>query len=702
MEHDEKEFEARANRIARGMWLAMLVVFSAAYAVEVAKGRRSTAYYAMLLVCGWVPFIAGCILLKLQGAATKQYKNVLAYGFGIVYLYIMATTKQGFAFTYIFPLASMVMIYKDKLYLLRFSTMNLVIVGINIAICYFGGMKTPEDKLYYELEFGITMLCYFGYIMSTSHLIRSDGSLLGSVKDNLNRVVMTVHQVKGASSTIVDGVTVIRELSEENKEGAGAVVSRMENVAQNNAVLSEKIDSTMNMTNDINEQVGNVAGLVEHIVEISEKSAQHAASSSGQLESAVEATNSMAELSADIENILSDFHSQFERVKEETSTIEGNTSKTNLLALNASIEAARAGDAGKGFAVVAEQIRALSTETKTSSSEIQSALDRLAVISDKMLSSIGETLSLIQVTLDKIKQTSESISLITSDSTQIEDHIHIIDTAIKDVESANKQLVSNMSQVSDIVDTMTECITNSRDISSRIVSKYDESATNINTMENTIQALMCELGVGGFMGIEDIKTGMKASAILKGTHGENVEYHGTIKTHNDNCITLELEKALPAVNSAIECDMLVTVGNVIYRWENAKISADKKASATTGIVTITTRPQILNRRKYPRIDMNNHCTITVKGTDETFEGKLDNLSANGFAFLSKDRFFSNNKGKIVTVSIDNFDLPAHSVLEGQIIRCSDNDGVYIVGCQMPEDNYYIMEYVEQMIRTEKK
>ena len=78
--------------------------------------------------------------------------------------------------------------------------------------------------------------------------------------------------------------------------------------------------------------------------------------------------------------------------------------------------------------------------------------------------------------------------------------------------------------------------------------------------KNTIQALMCELGVGGFMGIEDIKTGMRASAILKGTHGENIEYHGTIKTHNDNSITLELEKALPAVNSAIECDMLVTVG----------------------------------------------------------------------------------------------------------------------------------------------
>ena len=97
-------------------------------------------------------------------------------------------------------------------------------------------------------------------------------------------------------------------MSEENKEGAGVVVSRMESVAQNNAVLSEKIDSTMNMTNDINDQVGNVAGLVEHIVEISEKSAEHADSSSKQLENAVEATNSMAKLSADVENILNDFH----------------------------------------------------------------------------------------------------------------------------------------------------------------------------------------------------------------------------------------------------------------------------------------------------------------------------------------------------------------------------------------------------------
>lgn len=82
----------------------------------------------------------------------------------------------------------------------------------------------------------------------------------------------------------------------------------------------------------------------------------------------------MADLSKQVEQILEDFKKEFENVKEETSTIEGITSKTNLLALNASIEAARAGEAGKGFAVVANEIRNLSSGTQASSNSIMEAL----------------------------------------------------------------------------------------------------------------------------------------------------------------------------------------------------------------------------------------------------------------------------------------------------------------------------------------
>ena len=50
----------------------------------------------------------------------------------------------------------------------------------------------------------------------------------------------------------------------------------------------------------------------------------------------------------------------------------------------------------------------------------------------------------------------------------------------------------------------------------------------------------------------------------------------------------------------------------------------------------------------------------------------------------------------MVVTIDDFALPEHNVIEGRIIRSSNNEGTYVVGCQMPEDNYAIMEYVEKM------
>ena len=696
MKYDENVFKAKANIKSRRIWLIFAILLSANYGSDVSNKLYPAVQYIIFLALCWIPFFVGEILLKVKGKATDSYRLNLVIGYGFFYTFVLCTTESPIAFTYILPVTSLLVIYKNKKFMIRCGIANTI--SIIASAVYRGailGFSSANDMKNYQLQVSCIILCYICYVMSIRHLNESDGALNDSIKSDLHRVITTVEKVKTASNTIINGITVVRELATENKHGSDLVLLGMNELTDNNNKLQEHTSSSLDMTTDINSQVENVVSMINEMVTLTDESIEHAKTSSLDLESLVQTTRTMSVLSSEVEKVLHEFTLEFKKVKEETSTIDNISSQTTLLALNASIEAAHAGESGKGFAVVAEQIRTLSTETKSSSGMIQDALTRLDEISAKMTASISETLQLIQLTLEKVTQTGNNVEKITSDSLQLGEHIQVIDNAIKDVEVSNGQLVNNMQQVSNIVSTMTTCIDESDEISRRMVSKYGESASNINSIENVIQALMCELGVGGFMGINDIKPGMKLSISLNSSENEDDKHHGTLIEHDDKNIHVSFESPVN-IGKQATVSTQVTVGNVIYSWDNVTITPLKEKN--TYNLYITSMPYIYNRRKYPRIDTTNTCRITVKSTNEVFSGRLDNLSANGFSILCKNSFFANAKGEDVTVAIDNFALPEHSVLEGKIIRCSNSDSIYIIGCQMPEDNYHIMKYVESVLK----
>lgn len=696
MDYNENEFKAKANIKARRIWLVFALLLSANYGSDVSQGGYPSTNYIIFLILCWVPFFSGDLLLRIRGKADDRYRYALVIGYGIFYTFLICTTDSPIAFTYILPVVSLLVLYKDQKFMVGCAIANIasVIVSVFYHLVVLG-QNTATDQKNYQLQVACLLLCYIGYIMSIRHLIESDGALTDSIKADLKRVVTTVEQVKTASNTIMDGITVVRELATENKHGSDIVVDGMNKLTDNNDQLQSRTASSQEMTGDINSQVQNVASMINDMVSLTAESGKHAKTSSVDLESLVQTAGTMADLSNEVEHILDAFKEEFETVKQETGTIDSISSQTNLLALNASIEAARAGEAGKGFSVVAEQIRKLSTETKDSSGQISEALSRLDEISGKMTSSIEETLKLIQATLEKVTQTGENVNKITQDSSLLGEHIQTIDSAMKEVESSNRQLVENMEQVSSIVETMTTCISDSDETSKRMLSKYEESASNINNIENVIQELMCELGIGGFMGLDDIHAGMKAKVILP-KHLERMEYHGEVRSVAENSISLILSDN-PQLNGSETCKVQVTVDNVLYCWDQAQIQADTASGSHAYALQLSARPEIKNRRKYPRADVSNPCTITLKDSDTTFSGQLDNISANGFAFLIRDPFFMDHKHADVAIDIQNFALSDQSHLEGHVIRCSDDEGVYIVGCQMPEDNYAIRNYVDSLL-----
>lgn len=698
MTYDENVFKEKANRKARKIWIVFAVLLSANYGSDASGGLYPTTSYLIFLALCWLPLIFGEVLLRVKGWATELYRYDLVIGYGIFYTFVICTTASPIAFTYILPVTSLLVLYKNRKFMINCGIVNsLIIVGAAVYR-YMLGFNSASDMKNYQLQLSCIILCYICYVMSIRHLNESDGAMTDSIKADLHRVVTTVEQVKTSSNTILDGITVVRELASENKHGSDMVMLGMNELTDNNHMLQDRTTSSTQMTSDIRAQVENVVALISEMVSLVGKTESHSSVSAKDLQSLVSTATTMSELSTELENVLQNFQQEFGMVKQETGTIEKITNQTNLLALNASIEAARAGEAGKGFAVVADQIRTLSTETHASSGQIREALSRLDATSAKMTASIEETLKLIQVTLEKVTHTGENVNQIASDSAQLGRHIQVVDNAIKEVESSNTQLVSNMEQVSNIVETITGCIAHSSQTSERMLSKYEETASNINTIEDVMENMMCDLGIGGFMGIEDIQPGMKID--LKVAGQGDTEYLGELIEQIPEGLLVSCQKELALTDTA-SCTLQITAGNILYCWDKAVISPAPERGAHAFKIIINTRPRINNRRKYPRMDLNNACTIKFKNSDTEYAATMDNISANGFAFLATDNIFTQSKNASVTVTIHDFALPDHNVLEGRIIRCSDDNGLFIVGCQMPEDNFYILEYVEKNLESKK-
>ena len=697
-EYDESFFRAKANKRAGITWLALIFIATIYYGIKTKNGEIARGYFIAFTVVGWVTYITGYIVSMIKGKAAKEYKWVLGICYLLFYAVIAWTALDKISYIFILPLLSILILYKDPKFIKMIMWFTLfVLISSNI---YKGVAKGMMDFVASEecaLQFAIVLCCFACTNMAIRHLVESDGALTGSIESELAQVVQTVEQVKDASNSIVDGVTVVRELADENKQGANNVVKDMGTLAKNNGILNDKTVSSIEMTKVIDTQVKDVSDLMEEFSKLIEKSVEHADLSADELTEVVEITNRMSALSSKIETILETFKKEFENVKQETSTIEGITSQTNLLALNASIEAARAGEAGKGFAVVADQIRSLSSGTQDSSNSIMEALSHLEATSDEMLQSITETVELIQLNIEKVSTVNKSVSDITSDATSLGDNIKVVDSAVKQVENSNETLTANMNQVGEIMQIMTESINNAEQTTKTMLSKYEASAKSATDIESVVGELMEELGIGGFMNVSDIKSGMKFRMVIEDQTNAKEEYTGEVGDRKDNNVYININNraAFDDKRRNLKCSFNAVVDNVLYCWNGIAIHNVKAGEKGQFKLTIDTNPQVYNRRKYPRMPLDNKCTISVDGTDITYYGHMVNISANGFAFSVNDSSFENMKGKNIVIEIDNFDVIKDKEIQGCIIRCSNDEGNYIVGCRMPEDSNEIKDYVNK-------
>ena len=130
-------------------------------------------------------------------------------------------------------------------------------------------------------------------------------------------------------------------------------------------------------------------------------------------------------------------------------TITGISAQTNILALNASIEAARAGDAGRGFAVVADEIQKLSEQTKTAVESIGAIVHEVVRNTENAVKAMEKNVLSTQNGMDSIQKANESSALITASNKELAEQIHAIDKVAEIIREKSDEVSMGMKQISD-------------------------------------------------------------------------------------------------------------------------------------------------------------------------------------------------------------------------------------------------------------
>lgn len=303
-------------------------------------------------------------------------------------------------------------------------------IGMNNSILNGMGIIQKTVSSYSYLVISIVIAAFIlGLIVSTL--------LIRSITTPVNRIITSL---AAGSEHISTAASQIAATSQDLAEGAstqasslGQTSSALEEMASVTRQNADHAQQTRDITKDNNQSV----------------------------ESGVQAMTAMSSAMNDISN-------KSEEVSHIVKTIEEIAFQTNLLALNAAVEAARAGEAGKGFAVVADEVRSLSQRSA------QAAKD---------------TTELIMGTVESVKNGSAIVAQLTANFSQIEKGSHTVGTLIQEIAAATSEQAQGVDQVNMAVAQMDKVTQHNASNSEETAS----SATELNSQAEALSFAIDEL-----------------------------------------------------------------------------------------------------------------------------------------------------------------------------------------------------------------
>ena len=307
------------------------------------------------------------------------------------------------------------------------------------------------------------------------------------LKDLLRHVTTSAEVVSAASQQLTAG-------AEQSAATAEQVTSSIDAIANSAEKQVDLANETTGLVTQIVADIQQIVSDSATVASVSEGAAQLAANGGSSIENAVAQMRNIETSVATSAEVVTKLAERSTEIGKIIGTISGIANQTNLLALNAAIEAARAGEQGRGFAVVADEVRKLAEQSESATKQIAHIIGEIQTDTDKAVVAMSKGNAEVKLGTDIVSEAGQTFNEIISMTNQVSEQLqdisasieHMaassqkIETAIKDIDSMSRSNANQTLQVSAATQEQVASVEEIKKASQALMETADELQSAVN------------------------------------------------------------------------------------------------------------------------------------------------------------------------------------------------------------------------------